>query len=199
MNGTPWTPVKEQRLRELLAVNASLNTCAKELGTTRGAISGKIKRDNLTSCRPQVDWTPERDATLKKFWGVFRSGMIAIMLRGIDADGVRARAKQIGCPAEQPKKTLTNVRRRQARRPQITQPADELEPLNVQLVNLEAHHCRWPTGMDHDNIATFCGHAIVSRSWCAAHYKIGTQPSRPASERDLNYLTQRFTHAERVS
>ena len=55
----------------------------------------------------------------------------------------------------------------------------EIEPLHLDLLDLEPHHCRWPYGVQK---ITFCGHSKMVGSYCLAHFQLSVGPGT-ASER----------------
>ena len=55
----------------------------------------------------------------------------------------------------------------------------EIEPLHLDLLDLDRHHCRWPYG---DQNITFCGHSKMVGSYCLAHFQLSVGPGT-ASER----------------
>ena len=63
---------------------------------------------------------------------------------------------------------------------------DAIEPLNLNLLDLEAGQCRWPYGEINSDGGTilFCGHPILCGSYCSAHYQLSIGPG---------------THAERAA
>lgn len=45
-------------------------------------------------------------------------------------------------------------------------------PEGVALLNLKAHHCRWPVGRGADGLATFCGDMkVLKASYCGPHHQ----------------------------
>ena len=56
---------------------------------------------------------------------------------------------------------------------------EAIEPLHLDLLDLDAHHCRWPYG---DQQITFCGHSKMVGSYCLAHFQLSVGPGT-ASER----------------
>lgn len=61
--------------------------------------------------------------------------------------------------------------------------AGDIEPLNIALLDLEPHHCRWPLG---DGPFVFCGHQkYPGSSYCRAHFELSCGPGSYAERQAL--------------
>jgi GcrA cell cycle regulator len=60
----------------------------------------------------------------------------------------------------------------------------EIVPLNIGLLELEPHSCRFPFGGDDGAPITFCGHTkMENSSYCVPHKDLTTAPPRPRVDR----------------
>ena len=143
-----------------------------------------------------VIWTDEQSEALRAFIAdgmTYRECAQAINERfnvSFSRNAVIGRGKRIGVsapakppPKNPPRPTLLprHARRtRQAPRPIVEMKCDAIEPLHLDLLDLDRHHCRWPYG-EGSNI-TFCGHSKMVGSYCLAHFQLSVGPGT-ASER----------------
>lgn len=64
----------------------------------------------------------------------------------------------------------------------------EVDPLNIPLLDLQPHHCRWPYGESPSVV--FCGNGIFQGSYCGAHYFLSIGPGT-SSEQAAHKVTRR--------
>ena len=139
-------------------------------------------------------WIPERDETLKRMLSEGISfSKIAVELGGsFSRNAAIGRAHRLGLTA--PKKE-NSVKKKKP--PRLTaqlfshrlenksaplpkfNPADII-PLNIPLLALEHHHCRWPYG---EKDFVFCGHdKMFGESYCEGHCHLAYNYHRPAAK-----------------
>lgn len=143
-----------------------------------------------TTCEP---WTDERKKQVKKLWNEGQSAtQIAMRIGGTSRNAVIGVVHRAGLlrSAGTPRKTAPNplkrrnplaaarahVNARAAKikaQPMVPLPAAPLPPpqvddvARVALIDLEPHHCRWPSG---EPVAGFCGERKVEgHSYCPGH------------------------------
>ena len=145
-----------------------------------------------------VIWTDEQSEALRAFIAdgmTYRECAEAINERfnvSFSRNAVIGRGKRIGvsAPAKPPPKNPPRSKRdpslpryaRQAAPPRriLEMKCDAIEPLHLDLLDLDKVHCRWPYG-EGPNI-TFCGHSKMVGSYCLAHFQLSVGPGT-ASER----------------
>lgn len=63
----------------------------------------------------------------------------------------------------------------------------EVEPLHVELVDLQDEHCRWPYG---EGPFTFCGNPVCLGTYCGPHFALSVGPGTN-SERAANRVSRK--------
>ena len=59
----------------------------------------------------------------------------------------------------------------------------EVDPLNVTLLELDPHQCRWPVSGEREH-TLFCGHVrLEAYSYCPAHQRLSVGPGTPSERR----------------
>ena len=163
-----WDDERDAALKACLADGMTFEETAsvlnKRFGTacTRSAVAGRTMRLKIKSRNPPK----RRDVTapLSRAQQLDRKAAAARLRRG-------HAEKVIAMPPATPR----------------FHPA-EVDPLNIALVDLEPHHCRWPIGGFPDAApVTFCGQVkcFEHESYCHAHWQLsigrGTSSERRAA------------------
>ena len=134
-----------------------------------------------------ISWTEEVDAALKAALvaGLSRS-QIATQL-GTTRCAVSGRVFRLGIadllPHRIPRPTRQQPPRApKTRRPRLVwssrgvaavAPAEPVASLMIPILELQSHHCRWPTGVDENGTPCFCGAEKFYMSWCVGHHAMG--------------------------
>ena len=150
-------------------------------------------------------WTDEHVETLKRLHAAGLSfGEIAKEIGGISRNACIGKAKRIGLAARltaRPRKRHIRPGNRILRRvetamrrvevaAQHVQEAAEAAANPVHLLDLKAHHCRYPIGEPAEMM--FCGAtAVKDCSWCAHHYRIVFDWNRTKASSDKYQATRR--------
>ncbi len=143
-----WTDEAIASLRQMLDEKMTFRDVAAALGCSRNAAIGKAHRLGLCSTSPKP--------------GPHRKGMVA----------VAPKPKRIRVPAA-PKVIKFPVEKRQEHWPV----APYVEGEGVELLSLEARHCRWPLGPKMQVAIRFCGHdKRVGSSYCDHHHRLSYSP-----------------------
>lgn len=66
----------------------------------------------------------------------------------------------------------------------------EVDPLNIDLLDLQHNQCRWPSGDGRDEPYKFCGHPIVWDSYCGPHKALSIGGGTP-SERQTHRVSRK--------
>lgn len=157
-------PPIETRLRELHAEKPQLSFSEitaiinSEFGTslTRNSIIGKCSRMKLEK-------------------------------RGGHSNGGGKGHRSKGHRSKRPKHAtnLPNFLNKRESQEEFTPRANDVKPLNIPLLKLETHHCRFPYGEDPKTM-TYCGHPTAHEgcSWCPSHlaYVSAPKPRRITTE-----------------
>lgn len=149
-----WTDEQIAELKELAAKGYSSGAIAQLMHFTRNAIIGKRNRLGLpqvqTAMRVFVDYGPQ-----------YQNGSRPQSIKPVLPGRVRRR----------PERIVTSrgpYRKRQP--PTVIEPAAAGTALNISLMDLEPHHCRYPLG--EAGAVTFCGcHKMFGFSYCEAHVR----------------------------
>lgn len=125
-------------------------------------------------------WNEEKDDILRVSWGQMRTSAIAGAIGGVTRNAVIGRARRLGL-AKQAPGFRRKLRASDPRPPKpaapvalryiavldpIPAPMPPTEPeiaLVAGVLDLEAHHCRWPVG------SGFCGCQKAAGSYCQTH------------------------------
>lgn len=165
----PWRQEQDDALVVLLNSGAIYREIAGTLnerfGTTltRNAIAGRVKRLGLSA--PAVVHDPQEVAAKR------------------EAKKQRRNAKRRA--QYEPSSKLRVV---MPPREQTELRCAAIDPLNVTLMDLEPHHCRWPYG---DGPILFCGHQqFAGSSYCAAHFFLSIGPGT-VSEQSAHRVSRR--------
>jgi len=152
-------------------------------------------------------WSDERTQTAKRLWIEGKSaGQIADQLKnGATRSGVIGKLTRLGVagakgshprPKAPRDKGNPNSARRTRKvtfaieppppgivRPPTTFAPEPTSPTPVVMVDLKAHHCRWPIGDTNDPDFHFCGaRKIEPGPYCQAHAKRAFVPTSSASD-----------------
>lgn len=141
-----WTTERIDRLKELWAKGFSYGHIANEFGLTRNAVGGKLDRLGLSGRERQRPLTRAERTERRKIARAFARDKCRMALPLL-----RSKSQPEPKPIETP-------------------------PLNIGLIKLKHHHCRYVTGKGKDGLATFCGHEIFKYSTCVQHHRITRQP-----------------------
>lgn len=214
----PWTDAEDARLRKMREAGADYGVCAIKL--VRGYDSVRRRASRIGCVRPRgADWTPERDAELRKLWADgLSASQIAGRLGSVTRNAVLGKVHRLGLAGratisrmtyKQRAKPTTPKKPRREDNPQgwngtITPPAPTWTPSippslptvpTVSFVDLEHRHCRYIGDRpDLINLDTpvFCGQPKADgSSYCAAHHARCTQPPYGRLARAVHYPTRR--------
>jgi len=194
-----WSAEDEARLRELWDKGASAAEISVALGYrhTRNAVIGKVRRLKLPFRRagqtsrtgkPRIGhFTAEDDALMMRLFAEGRTHQEIAIATGRGRGTVGSRLGFLGC------------RRLKAKRPTVMKAppkikvvsapaihtAEELSirsrQLNIPLMDLEPHHCRWPTS---DVPFLFCGLTKAGPlSYCEYHARLAYRPAETREQR----------------
>lgn len=139
------------------------------------------------------DWTDERCDELRRLQGMnFSASQIGQRLGGITKNAVIGKLGRLGIQGKRgPKpapKPATVAKQRKARfQTPPTAPQPPVEPvilpeptgLQITFMQLEPHHCRYPSGEGRDIL--FCGTtALEGLPYCSFHSRVCYQPAKGA-------------------
>jgi GcrA cell cycle regulator len=137
------------------------------------------------------EWTDEAVEILRQMWTVEGRPASAIAaLFGITRNAVlgkvhRARMAYLHRPKTKPKAKQTRRHHPMVFAKVVGPELAELEPETpvepVRLMDLQAHHCRWPVAGTGEH-TLFCGATALSKrhSWCEKHHKMGHAGTKAA-------------------
>ena len=145
-NVLTWTTERVEKLKELWAKGYSYGHIANVFGLTRNAVGGKIDRLGLGGRDRRIPLTASERNARRNAARAFKRG------------GACIKNGHMEIPIWRPSKPLP-----------IQKPV-EAPPLNIGLMKLKSHQCRYVTGKD--GLATYCGHDVLDRSFCAQHYRL---------------------------
>jgi GcrA cell cycle regulator len=150
----PWVHSDDELLRKLSAEGLSASMIADQMpGRTRSAIIGRKHRLKLNDGHmPKLRKKRERSSPVRPSSDfTYRSHLTASGSAHVRA--LRAAAARL----------------RYAEQQSIQE--TEIDPLNVEFLELEDHHCRWALTNDLPHL--FCGHPKVDgSSYCEAHHAL---------------------------
>lgn len=147
VRGSEWSEDRIEKLKALHAKGLSCAMIADELGAgiSRCAVIGKLHRlgmSNAGSTVRKANAKKNPRPKVEKAMRVVRASAKAGSYRLIEA--ARVEAEKIRCV--------------------------DVVPLNVGLLDLEPHQCRYPIG---NGQILFCGHSkIEGTSYCSPHYML---------------------------
>lgn len=178
----PWAKQHVARLTELWNAGISASMIGQELGVSRNAVIGKVRRLKLPWRRPMKRsfssiWTADKDATLRAMWNGNTCAIIAQAI-GCSRSEVARRGIRIGLPAKG--RPLMEPRKRAPKPPQkkprwITY-IEAPDSLNLHLMDVGPKQCRWPYG---NSPYTFCGQPITEESsYCGYHHQMSREATR---------------------
>lgn len=174
-----WTQETEAKLHEMWTSGCSLNECATELCTTRGAISSKTYRMGLrrgegfktVRIAPKKQfWSEELLSSLKRLWMLgIRTQEISETI-GVGRTAILTKAKELDLP----KRGQVHIR----------QPREEYRPAPVLLKGTEKPwverkfgECAYPVAGEGADTLSCC--APTEGTYCAAHRAIMYLPTKP--------------------
>ena len=148
---SPWTDERLELLKKLAAEGFSNAVIAAELGLTRNAVIGKRAREDIPTVNPCGGPTIE-----------------------VEKRSIRARQARERRAALHLKPHWSYHSRKVVSLPKP--PFGDIVPLNVNLIDLESNHCRYPTDERGENgLMLFCGHPQQKdSSYCECHRKLTT-------------------------
>lgn len=207
-----WTSDRVEQLKALHAKELAYSDMADALGISRSMVSGKLQRLGLQ--RPDYVpivryWTEQRVAELKELFDegltdrqiAERMGCTSNAIEkkrpdlGLKRKPQRARYKVVN--AEKPR-AITPTFKIVAANGHTSQKrviesvvADmrpircvEVVPLNIPLLDLEPHHCRYPVTEEGPHL--FCGRDKFSGAYCTDHYFLTIGPGTTSERNALN-------------
>lgn len=156
-------------------------------------------------------WLPEWDDALREFFAEKMSGAQAAnaisarfgiflsrnaIIGRASRIGVKSLTARVGAPNKSRVPRAPRPARILSVRSQIDLPAlrcIEVEPIGVDLLDLEAAQCRWPSG---DGPFTFCAHPTrEGYSYCMPHFALSVGGGTP-SERAAHHVSRNLQAAE---
>jgi len=154
-----WTNERIEVVLRLWREGQSASLIAQQVGgTTRNAVLGKLHRMKIDTHRD----VPTR----RKKGGFRRSRKRARPSKPPVPAAVSALAAALADAPIEPLPVMTDK----------PAPAGQRRTL----LDLEAHHCRWPIGDVHDADFHFCGATkVAGLSYCLAHARRAYQPPQP--------------------
>lgn len=185
-----WTPELDERVKELVTLGHDDEQVADAMGITyEAARHRRIRLKLLRECPDKFDWTPEREQQLAQLRAKgIPCAQIATKL-GATRRAIIGKAWRLGLPkpARQAKPKAKKrgsrdnggglIRRMTAKTSRPATPYQTIIDTNIPieqrktLIELEAHHCRWPIGDPCKSDFFFCGAVpLKGRPYCAAHH-----------------------------
>ena len=145
-----WTYEKLKRLKELAAAGGTGRMIAAELGCSRNAVMGKMHRLAIQSLVPARRPKSQEGRNIRP--------------RATSPAPKRKPAKRLPCPEN------IEIYQEQYQEALRNQEAAPVETRNIQIFDLEPHHCRWPQGTPGAVDFSFCGlKKDGERPYCALH------------------------------
>lgn len=197
-SGGLWTDERIERLKTLHAQGLPYSDIAAKMGISRSMVSGKLARLGLK--RPDyvpepAFWTDQRCTEMKELFAAGLTDRDIAERLGCSAVAIEKKRSDLGLKRKPKRAEVRNkpVLKIVAANGHTSQKviietvvADmrplrcvEVEPLNIALLDLEPHHCRYPTMAG--GVTTYCGHQILDRSYCHDHFWL-CYPPRHAKE-----------------
>ncbi|MGD9769909.1 MAG: GcrA family cell cycle regulator [Pseudolabrys sp.] len=163
-----WPDQRVAALKKFAADGLPASHIAVELGVTRNAVIGQIKRRGF-------EWNygarggRARDAVANRF-----------------RNERPARVKPLRLP--KPYRVVAVPAQNPGPLPEPT-PA-EIEPLKLSLFDLKNNSCRWPCGDPRAADFYFCGHPTRDDAtpYCAHHHRVGTDRRTPPAKPDKPFV-----------
>jgi len=164
---TVWTPERTEDLRRLRLVDGlDYDTIAQRMGLTRGQVIGKAQRiglRNASAARRHGCLNRDKSEVTR------RAKRRAVTLPEVPGACSVASDEQMGASAP------TNHPAGPSANPAAHQPLLAPDPCWISLLELKAHHCRWPDGGR--GSYTFCGaRRTDGSSYCARHRAMALRP-----------------------
>jgi GcrA cell cycle regulator len=165
LNKGNWTDARVCKLREMHAAKAYYGNIALELGVTRNAICGKIKRLGLSVPMGERTWGEKR----------------------VQAPGwVRLKPK----PKVRPERVAHFEKYPVA---DISLDLTVRTDLSCDVVGLTLDNCHWPVGDPVSDDFFFCGQvAIKGKSYCGAHCRVAYEPRKGPAQRSRSKSGNHF-------
>jgi GcrA cell cycle regulator len=158
----PWTPEQVATLTKMVAEGRSYGEIGKALGCSRCACIGKanrlgIDRPNRVKASPPMRAPKVRPMPRNPVGNLPRATKVAASMRAILGTG--------HSPTIKPP----------------TPYVERIEPAGkVTLMELGAHHCKWPIGDPASDTFRFCGEPREGeRSYCSRHCEVAYVKPRP--------------------
>lgn len=143
-----WTDEVVEELRRMWDKGMTTGQIAKALNVTKNSIIGKVHRLCLTARPSPIKKMPAKDVNKKP---------------------VAAEKKTRSTPSSS--KSVSNENNKTI--DEAVSSANLPEELNIPLVKLDNHTCRWPLGDPRDDDFCFCGRRIkTGQTYCEEHAAI---------------------------
>lgn len=162
-----WTEETVEELKKMWDRGMTTGQIAKALGVTKNSIIGKVHRLCLTA-RPspikksKPDSEKKSDTSTKSNTDVKKKKTSKAEAKSKS----EAKTKVKSTTKKDEKKVAENVKE-----PDVIEPVKE--ELNIPLIKLDNHTCRWPLGDPRDDDFCFCGKRIkTSQTYCDEHSAI---------------------------
>jgi GcrA cell cycle regulator len=162
-----WTDEAVEELKKMWDKGMTTGQIAKVLNVTKNSIIGKVHRLCLTA-RPspikKSSNSEKKDTKQTKAEKVEKTEKNEKIEKTEKATKTKAATPK----AEKTKETITKTKEEVAK---VETPA--VEELNIPLVKLDNHTCRWPLGDPRDEDFCFCGKKIkTGQTYCEEHSAI---------------------------
>jgi GcrA cell cycle regulator len=145
-----------------------------------------------------MKWGKALDASLRAHWGEGHTAAVIASLMGVSRNAVIGRAHRLKLAKREKRKRISPATTRRPQRPHIPKKPSaprfiRREPmiapgsLDLTIMQLEPHQCRWITsGAGTD--AFYCGHSAAKpHGYCEAHHAIAYAPADQRSQRPAEY------------
>lgn len=150
-----WTEERHNKCAEMWRTGKSASAIGAELGTTRNAVIGRMKRTGIPTGYVPIITSPQkiREAKARYRYRVRREN-----------EAVRKRPKPLA---------VENGRVVNPTDVWVYDACEEQKPLLTSLVDLTSTSCRWVCeGTDDNCLPQFCGNFAHDGRWCGYHARI---------------------------
>lgn len=210
-----WTTVEDDLLRECLAQSLTIVAIGKRLNRTKRSITHRLRCLKIPGSPRRSDgWAETDDAALRKMAIDNATAEKIGRVLGKSRSAVAGRARRIGVHLKghlyqrmsetptkihthswSPNEVVTPVKRA-IRVAQARARVAALEPASrsggMTMMELRAHHCRWPIGDPRDPNFSFCGELRADEGpYCTEHRARAYQPAK-ASEKQMARGLRRY-------
>ena len=154
-----WSEEQAARLKQLRVTDGlTYGVIAERMGMTRSQVISKAMRLGLRHSLAKAQSRVDRRARSEVTRRAKRSAVTVPEISGCGSDADLRDEDGAAVPNGPPRARADLV---------ASAPSEAPDPRGVSLLDLQRHHCRWPTG---DAPSTFCGAARDDgSSYCPAH------------------------------